>query len=226
VEKAQAKDAPEAPRPTVVSVEGHLGPAHGLVEAIREAGIPVENLPGPHPARPFGRNRIGRLVVDGVTLTLTDGRSATQHAAESGRGDVVLFDLARDYAGASRIAIAVADGAARGSAAKAAGLFQALGKRVSVLDDLPGLLVMRTVAMLANEAADAVLQNVASAADVDTAMTKGVNYPIGPLAWAETIGLDLVVDVLDALARTYGEDRYRASALLRRKVWGGTFFHD
>ncbi|MBP2313531.1 3-hydroxyacyl-CoA dehydrogenase PaaH [Azospirillum soli] len=226
VEKALAKDAPDAPRPSVVSVEGHLGPAHGLVEVIREAGITVEKLPGPLPTRPFGRNRIGRLVVDGVTLTLTDGRSATQHAAEIGRGDVVLFDLARDYAGATRIAIAAADGAARGSIAKAAGLFQALGKRVSVLDDLPGLLVMRTVAMLANEAADAVLQGVASAADVDTAMTKGVNYPLGPLAWAETIGLDLVVDVLDALNRTYGEDRYRASALLRRKVWGGTFFHD
>ncbi|WP_448208026.1 3-hydroxyacyl-CoA dehydrogenase PaaH [Azospirillum sp. sgz302134] len=224
--KPTAKDAPQSPRPSVVSVEGHLGPAHALVRAIREAGITVETLPGPQPTRPFGRNRIGRLVVDGVTLTLTDGRSATQHAAEVGRQDLVLFDLARDYAFASRIAIAVADGAAKGAAAKAAGLFQALGKRVSVLDDLPGLLVMRTVAMLANEAADAVLHGVASAADVDTAMTRGVNYPLGPLAWAETVGLDLIVDVLDALAHTYGEDRYRASALLRRKVWGGTFFHD
>ncbi|MDQ2102820.1 3-hydroxyacyl-CoA dehydrogenase PaaH [Azospirillum isscasi] len=220
-ETARAKDAPEAPRPSRVSVEGHLGPAHGLLAMIREAGIAVEELPEPGPGHP-----IGRLVVDGVTLTLTDGRSATRHAADIGRKDVVLFDLARDYAGASRIAIAAADGAARGSVATAAGLFQALGKRVSVLDDLPGLLVMRTVAMLANEAADAVLQGVASAADVDTAMTKGVNYPLGPLAWAESIGLDLVVDVLDALNRTYGEDRYRASALLRRKVWGGTFFHD
>ncbi len=224
--KPAARDVPDAPRPSVVAVEGHLGPAHGLVAAIREAGITVETLPGPHPMRPFGRNRIGRLVVDGVTLTLTDGRSATQHAAETDRPDLVLFDLARDYAGAARIAVAAADGASKGAVAKAAGLFQALGKRVSVLDDLPGLLVMRTVAMLANEAADAVLQGVASAADVDTAMTKGVNYPLGPLAWAETIGLDLVVDVLDALAKTYGEDRYRASALLRRKVWGGTFFHD
>ncbi len=233
-EKASPRDAADAPRPAVVSVEGHLGPAHGLVAMIREAGIAVEELPeqgagqgaGQGATRPFGRNRIGRLVVDGITLTLTDGRSATQHAADTGRADVILFDLARDYAGASRIAVAASDGTARGSVMKAAGLFQALGKRVSVLDDLPGLLVMRTVAMLANEAADAVLQGVASAADVDTAMTKGVNYPLGPLAWAEAIGLDLVVDVLDALVRTYGEDRYRASALLRRKVWGGTFFHD
>ena len=65
--------------------------------------------------------------------------------------------------------------------AQAAGFFQALGKTVSVVDDAPGLIVMRTVAMLANEAADVVHQGVASAADVDVSMLKGVNYPRGPL---------------------------------------------
>ncbi|MFP5517447.1 MAG: 3-hydroxyacyl-CoA dehydrogenase family protein, partial [Alphaproteobacteria bacterium] len=64
-----------------------------------------------------------------------------------------------------------------------------------------------------------------SAADIDIAMTKGVNYPLGPLAWADRIGLPHVLAVLDALARTYGEDRYRASALLRRKISGGNRFH-
>ncbi|WP_255542733.1 3-hydroxyacyl-CoA dehydrogenase family protein [Azospirillum sp. INR13] len=49
-------------------------------------------------------------------------------------------------------------------------------------------------------------------------MTKGVNYPLGPLAWADRIGLPHMLSVLDALARTYGEDRYRASALLRRRI--------
>ncbi|MCA1972384.1 MAG: 3-hydroxyacyl-CoA dehydrogenase, partial [Caenispirillum sp.] len=81
------------------------------------------------------------------------------------------------------------------------------------------------VAMLANEAADAVLHQVATAADVDIAMTKGVNYPRGPLAWAERIGLGRVHAVLDHLFTTYGEDRYRPSALLRRKVLGGGRFH-
>lgn len=214
-----ATDLPAAPPPSRVSVEGSLGPAQGLVRLIRDAGIPVEERDGP-----------GRLVVDGAALALTDGRHATRRAAESGCRDLVLFDLAHDYAAATRVAIAAADGASEGASdgavAAAAGLFQALGKRVSRLDDLPGLLVMRTVAMLANEAADAVLHGVASAADIDTAMTRGVNYPAGPLAWAEAIGLDRVLGVLDALAATYGEDRYRASALLRRKVWGGTRFHD
>ena len=85
---------------------------------------------------------------------------------------------------------------------------------------------MRTVAMLANEAADAVYQGVCDAAAADTAMRYGVNYPRGPLAWADEIGLDRVLGVLDNLARVYGEDRYRASVLLRRRVCVGGRFHE
>ncbi|HKO08747.1 MAG TPA: 3-hydroxyacyl-CoA dehydrogenase family protein, partial [Alphaproteobacteria bacterium] len=60
----------------------------------------------------------------------------------------------------------------------------------------------------------------------DTAMLKGVSYPMGPLAWAEAIGLERVLAVIDNLARSYGEDRYRAAALLRRKVLAGRHFHE
>ncbi|HYF89299.1 3-hydroxyacyl-CoA dehydrogenase PaaH [Azospirillum sp.] len=194
-------------KPQRVTVQGDLGPAASLVGLLHEAGIAVEEAPGP-----------GVLVVDGVTLALTDGRTATARAAEEGIAPLVLFDLALDYTKATRVALAPADGTPAKALAIAAGLFQALGKAVSVIDDAPGLVVMRTVAMLANEAADATMQGVASAADIDIAMTKGVNYPLGPLAWADRIGLPHVLAVLDALARTYGEDRYRASALLRRRI--------
>ena len=61
---------------------------------------------------------------------------------------------------------------------------------------------MRTVAMLANEAADVVHQGVASAADVDVSMLKGVNYPRGPLAWADAIGSARIAGVIDALAES------------------------
>jgi 3-hydroxybutyryl-CoA dehydrogenase len=84
---------------------------------------------------------------------------------------------------------------------------------------------MRTVSMLANEAAEVVHTGVASADAVDQAMRLGVNYPRGPLAWAEAIGLERVRDALDHLARTYGEDRYRASWLLRRKAMAKQSFH-
>jgi len=84
------------------------------------------------------------------------------------------------------------------------------------------LAVMRTVAMLANEAADAVTQGIASAHDVDLAMQKGVNYPHGPLTWADTIGVARVRDVLANLAAHYGEDRYRTSPLIARRCASGT----
>jgi 3-hydroxybutyryl-CoA dehydrogenase len=76
----------------------------------------------------------------------------------------------------------------------------------------------RVHAMLINEAIDAVHMQVATPKDVDLAMTKGVNYPKGLLAWADELGLDTVLARLEALQAEYGEDRYRPSPLLRRMV--------
>ena len=74
----------------------------------------------------------------------------------------------------------------------------------------------RIVVMLINEAADALFLNIASAEDIDNAMTKGVNYPKGLLTWADELGISSCVEALDALYDEYGEDRYRCSPLLRR----------
>lgn len=82
----------------------------------------------------------------------------------------------------------------------------------------------RILAMLINEAIDAVLMQVASPADIDLAMTKGVNYPKGLLAWANEIGLGKVLATLESLQSEYGEDRYRPSPLLKRMVRDGRKF--
>lgn len=74
----------------------------------------------------------------------------------------------------------------------------------------------RILAMLINEAADALYMNIATAHDIDNAMTKGVNYPKGLLAWANEKGLDWCVKHLDNLYDTYREDRYRCSPKLRQ----------
>jgi 3-hydroxybutyryl-CoA dehydrogenase len=79
----------------------------------------------------------------------------------------------------------------------------------------------RILAMLINEAVDAVHWRVASASDVDLAVTKGVNYPKGLLAWGAELGLGRVLARLDALREEYGEERYRASVLLKRMVREG-----
>jgi 3-hydroxybutyryl-CoA dehydrogenase len=216
-----AKEAPRSapvdyaigPKHTHIVVEGDLGPAAALAGLARAAGIAVDLREGE-----------GLIRLGDTTLALTDGRSATERMIAIG-SPTVLFDLALDYAAASRIAIARADQAGDTALARAAGFFQALGKTVSVIDDAPGLVVMRTVAMLANEAADAVHQGVASAGDVDVSMLKGVNYPLGPLAWADAVGSARLAAVIEALARAYGEDRYRNSPLLRRRALTGLPFH-
>ena len=136
-------------------------------------------------------------------------------AAETGRRDVVTFDLAFDYARCTRLAVARADTCSDAGFATAIGALQAAGIAVSRIDDVAGLIVLRTVVMLANEAADAVTQGIVSAADVDIALQKGVNYPRGALAWADALGVAFVRDTLHNLAVHYGEDRYRLSPLDR-----------
>jgi len=74
----------------------------------------------------------------------------------------------------------------------------------------------RILAMLINEAYDAVFMQVASESDVDLAMTKGVNYPKGLIAWSKEIGPKIVLDQLEELFAFYGEDRYRPNPLLRK----------
>ena len=79
-------------------------------------------------------------------------------------------------------------------------------------------IVNRILVMLINEAADAFFLNIATKEDIDLAMTKGVNYPKGLLAWADEIGISNVLKQLEELQNEYGEDRYRPSPLLKRMV--------
>ena len=169
----------------------------------------------------------GRIAQAGeAVLYLTDGRSATHRAAKSGVANTVLMDLALDYNKATRMAMASAMQCSVAATQAAVGLLQACGWQVSCLADIPGLLVMRTVAMLANEAADAVNLGVCSAAAADAAMRLGVNYPKGPLAWADDIGLKTIREVLANLGTSYGEDRYRISPLIQRHVYAKRNIHD
>jgi 3-hydroxybutyryl-CoA dehydrogenase len=206
------------PKPGSVSISIEPGMLHAVTapmeQRLTSAGFTVAHrkpMPGAaHEAPAFHCN--------GAAVFLTDGRSATERASANKHPDTVLFDLALDFGSAKRIALARADQCSDSGYNAVVGLFQAAGFAVTRIDDVPGMVVMRTVAMLANEAADAVNQGVCSAEAVDTAMQKGVNYPRGPLAWTDTVGVTQVVTVLSNLAASYGEDRYRVSPLLRRKL--------
>ena len=94
--------------------------------------------------------------------------------------------------------------------------FATLGKRVVWVGDAPGLVLGRIVCQIINESAFALGEGVGSAEDIDTGMVHGMNHPRGPLGWADLIGLDHVLSVLDALYDEYREERYRTAPPLRR----------
>ncbi|MFK4274429.1 3-hydroxyacyl-CoA dehydrogenase family protein, partial [Streptomyces milbemycinicus] len=189
--------------PGKVTLHGDLGPAAELVGFMAEAGIPVTREPaGSHLSLP-----------DGTRLSLTDGTTATCDPFAAS----VRFDLALDYRTAGRVALAPSPAVPEASLRSAIGLFQALGKRVSVVQDIPGMIVARTVAMLVDFAEDAAARGVADPEDIDTAMLTGVNYPRGPLAWGRALGARWVRDTLRNLHEACPTGRYAPSqALIRR----------
>jgi 3-hydroxybutyryl-CoA dehydrogenase len=99
--------------------------------------------------------------------------------------------------------------------------FATLGKHTAWVSDAPGLVLGRIVCQVINEAAFALAEGIGSAEDIDAGMIHGLNYPRGILRWADTIGLDHVLSVLDGLFDERREERYRAASLLRSLVWSG-----
>ncbi|MFI0987730.1 3-hydroxyacyl-CoA dehydrogenase [Streptomyces exfoliatus] len=203
-ERPEPHTAAPAEAPAKIVVRGDLGPAEPLVGLFEEAGITVRRKKG------YG----GFITLPGGgELNLADGESSFEYHKE----EIVYFDLALDYARASRIVLSAKEGISPGTLAEAVGLFQALGKKVSVIGDVPGMIVARTVAMLADVAADAVDRGVATAEDVDTAMRLGVNYPVGPLEWAGKVGYQRTCGLLGELHERYPTGRYAPSVALVRR---------
>ncbi|WP_313804651.1 3-hydroxyacyl-CoA dehydrogenase NAD-binding domain-containing protein [Sphingobium sp.] len=146
----------------------------------------------------------------GVKIGRTRGISARAESVALGKPVALLDWFALD--GGEDVGFAAtsddADAAARGFLA-------ALGKTGHRLADRPGLIVSRTLAQLANAAADAVLERVADETGVDAALRFGANYPFGSFAWADAFGRRRLVSLLDAMAGETGEAIYRPSFYLR-----------
>lgn len=100
-------------------------------------------------------------------------------------------------------------------------LLTSLGYEAVVVEDRLALVQMRVLATLINEAAFAVMEGVASAEDIDSAMKLGVNYPKGLLAWADEISIPVITLILDGLYREYQQERYRPCVLLKQYLRAG-----
>ena len=192
--------------------------------------FPAGKAPAPSPAPPASvavtadpgavLSEGSAELASGALLVRCQGVTATELSAGSGR-PVIVMDRVLDPGQATAIAIAASAGCPEPALAEATGLLQAAGLDVYVIDDIPGLIVTRTVAMLVNLAADTLACQVADAEDIDTAMRLGVGYPLGPLAWARQWGVREVVTILDNLESWYRDGHYRASPLLRRAALPG-----
>ncbi len=196
-----------------VTVHG-IGP---IADHLEHAAIAALAPQGWGPARELASDWVG-LSIDGAQLVLTDGRTAQQLAHDLGAADVAVFDrpLLQPIAPGTALAYAVAPGAHAAWRTQAGAWLAALGFTPLPLADAPGLVVARTIAMLINEGADAVLQGVCDTAGADAAMKLGVNYPAGPFEWLAHWSVDGVVGVLRALDAEYRGERYRVSPWLRR----------
>lgn len=153
------------------------------------------------------------LEVQGGQLRLTDGRSACELGA-----NVAVFDLPLSDSEGVALAWAPSRRASADWVQAAARWLGALGFNPQRIGDAPGLVVARTVAMLVNEAADAVQQGVCTPEGADEAMKLGVNYPAGPFEWLARWNNQAVVALIDALDAAYRGERYRVSPWLRQRA--------
>ncbi|WP_338897161.1 3-hydroxyacyl-CoA dehydrogenase [Streptomyces sp. TG1A-60] len=204
-ERPEPHTAERAQAPAYVVTEGDLGPASELLTLIREAGIPVREDDEDHGTR--------LVLPSGGQLALADGQTSVEFR------DVVYFDLAFDYRQATRVALSASQDTSPQTLAEATGLFQALGKDVSVIGDAPGMIVARTVARIVDLAHDAVAKGVATEEDIDTAMRLGVNYPLGPFEWSRRLGRNWAYALLDDLHLRDPSGRYAPSLALYRHAY-------
>ncbi len=100
-------------------------------------------------------------------------------------------------------------------------LARALGKVPVVVADRPGFVSNRVLMPMINEAAFALMEGVADREAIDTVMKLGMNHPMGPLALADLIGIDVCLDIMEVLHRGFGDSKYRACPLLRTMVAAG-----
>jgi 3-hydroxybutyryl-CoA dehydrogenase len=136
-------------------------------------------------------------------------------------GSAVGFHVVAPLERAGLVELTRSESSSPVAATRAERFFGTLGKHVEWVGDAPGLVLGRIVCQLINESAFALGEGVGAAGDIDTGMVLGLSHPRGPLEWADAIGLDHVLGVLEALCEEYREERYRPAPVLRRLVHAG-----
>jgi 3-hydroxybutyryl-CoA dehydrogenase len=197
------------------------------LDAVTDAGLIVEAATESPDVKFKLFAEIDRLAPDGgdggaILATNTSSISITEIAAKTQRPERVigmhfmnpvpvmpLVEIIRGLQTSDETASRVVDTAKR------------LGKTPVEVNDYPGFVSNRVLMPMINEAVYCVMEGVAAPEAVDTVMKLGMNHPMGPLALADLIGLDVCLHILDVLHEGFGDDKYRPSPLLRKMVAAG-----
>lgn len=208
----------DAVRETVAGIRptadyDELGSAHVVIEAVSENAAVKKAV--------FAKIE-ENAPEDAVVATNTSTLSVTGLAAEARRPDrVVGIHFFNPAPVMKLVEVIRTPNTSDGTMDFAMEFARALGKRPVAAGDRAGFVVNRILLPMINEAVFALDEGVARAEEIDEAMKLGANHPIGPLALADLIGLDVVRDILDALYREFGDPKFRAAPLLRETVRAG-----
>ncbi len=208
--------APARRPPAMVELfEDDFGVMTPFLDRVAAGGVEIVRAPAPD-SEVLEELPGLRLPGNGL-LRVTDGSTARSWALEA-EGGVVLLDWAHDPSTCTRVALMAARDVSPVVLDAAVGLCQAAGVAVSVIGDVAGGIVARTVSMLVNEAVDLVARGEASATDVDVAMLLGTGYPSGPLEWGDRVNAARVGAVLGELHEDTPTGRYRISPRLDEAI--------
>ncbi len=234
--KLHYRDADEAEPPPAdgsvegdVVIDGETPLARELAQAARAAGyevhapaergtadvlpaLSIDCRPVPRSAGPAGGARL--VLCASAPLALLD------------RGGAVGFHALPPFDSVRLVELTRREDSSPLAAARAERFFASLGRPVQWVADAPGLVLGRIVCQLINEAAFALGEGVGSAADIDVGMRLGLAHPRGPFEWAQAIGLEHVLAVLDGLWSLQRDGRYRAAPALRIAAEAGLALHD
>lgn len=203
--------------------------APGLKEQCERAGIVIDLSPSQTTAIVIitaSKNEGNQFVIENLEKLVSDNTLFLCQSIDTTVHEIATWMLKPDrmvgfdglFLNGSAATLSASPVANEKAKNKTENFIRSLAKSCEWINDGPALIVPRTVAMLANEAAFAVGEGLSDAETIDKAMQLGVNYPKGPMAWAAEIRYDRILAILDHLQNEYREERYRAAPYLRQLV--------
>ncbi len=201
---------------------GRVKTGTGL-DAAADADLVVEAA-SENPAVKFALfEQLGRIAPAAAILaTNTSSISITEIAARTGRADRVIgMHFMNPVPVMQLVEVIRGQATSDATTAKVMDIARSLGKVPVEVHDYPGFVSNRVLLPMINEAIFCVMEGVATPESIDTVMKLGMAHPMGPLALADFIGLDVCLAILEVLHRGLGDDKYRACPLLRRMVAAG-----